>query len=325
MSSPPVSLPSLRANAVSESTHRICEHLETFSDEIELVWKTRTRFGKVLYIVIRYGTWLLVIMPMYESVTTVGVDLCSPIMMTNTYAVVFGIALTQVVLNRGRWLLVFLSTMLIAVHATETVLMSLFFVRARRQVVYVGHDFNIQRHCGIFYDRSLFLRDGLQTPLWVLISAFDLVIMGLTAIKAVQHVRRGSSTLVTTLYRDGLLYFVAVFVISLLYLILTFALPTGLDVTFTLQIQAYLYAILACRVMLHLRAAAFRPALDERKVLVESSQSRSREMEFRVSTAGRERGRDETAAWFGGELGRQDSTSSILVIGMDDIPSARTM
>ncbi|KZV80961.1 hypothetical protein EXIGLDRAFT_397630 [Exidia glandulosa HHB12029] len=83
--------------------------------------------------------------------------------------------------------------------------------------------------------------------------------------------------------------------------------------------------------MLHLRAAAFRPALDERKALVESSQSRSREIAFRVSTAGcgghGERGRDETAAWFGGELGRQDSTSSesILVIGMDDIPSARTV
>ncbi|EJD32275.1 hypothetical protein AURDEDRAFT_178680 [Auricularia subglabra TFB-10046 SS5] len=84
------------------------------------------------------------------------------------------------------------------------------------------------------------------------------VIVILTLIKGIEQFRLGhASNLITSLYRDGILYFIYLFVLSLGNMLSIFIAPSEYVVLFGVAQRAF-NAILSCRIIMHLQAALGR-------------------------------------------------------------------
>ncbi|EJD44943.1 hypothetical protein AURDEDRAFT_166130 [Auricularia subglabra TFB-10046 SS5] len=95
---------------------------------------------------------------------------------------------------------------------------------------------------------------------WIVLTSFELVIVILTLIKGFEHFRVGQSNLIMSLYRDGILFFVYLFVLSLCNLLFIFTSPKEYVVMFG-PMQRSFNAILSCKIVMHLQAAlSVRPS-----------------------------------------------------------------
>lgn len=98
----------------------------------------------------------------------------------------------------------------------------------------------------------------LVTVPWIAYTVFDFVIVVLTMIKGLQHLKHVSSGFIVSLYRDGLLYFVYLFVISLGNILVLYLAPAEYTILLA-ELQRVFYTILSCRIILHLRAVHRSP------------------------------------------------------------------
>ncbi|KAF4597657.1 hypothetical protein EYR40_008121 [Pleurotus pulmonarius] len=96
---------------------------------------------------------------------------------------------------------------------------------------------------------------------WILVLVYDTGTMILMAVAGAKsytqfHGRSGaSSALVRTLYRDGIIYYIGLFVLSVANIITVLVLPRSLVNLFTL-LQRAVHTVLSSRVILHLREQA---------------------------------------------------------------------
>jgi len=90
---------------------------------------------------------------------------------------------------------------------------------------------------------------------FILIMTFETVVLTLTLIKGLEHFRAATSPLVTVLYRDGVLNYIYLFILSLINLAVITSAPHGFTTLLT-AMQRVAHAILSGRILLHLRKAA---------------------------------------------------------------------
>ncbi|KAF8582157.1 hypothetical protein K439DRAFT_169662 [Ramaria rubella] len=91
---------------------------------------------------------------------------------------------------------------------------------------------------------------------YALILLFETIILVLTLVKGVAHYRNSSSSLVATLYKDGLLYYIYLTSFSLgNVFFLVFLVDTGASL---ILMQRAFHSILTGRILLHLRTAVIR-------------------------------------------------------------------
>jgi len=84
----------------------------------------------------------------------------------------------------------------------------------------------------------------------------DLAVLVLTIWKGFTQWRRDASPLVKTLYRDGILYFILLFTISMVNFILFRATTLTVFYDLLLELQRVLHSVLSARIILHARIAA---------------------------------------------------------------------
>ncbi|EJD34773.1 hypothetical protein AURDEDRAFT_176168 [Auricularia subglabra TFB-10046 SS5] len=89
--------------------------------------------------------------------------------------------------------------------------------------------------------------------LWTCIAVFELVIFISTAAKAIGHLQEHKSGPISSLYRDGRLFFVCIFATNavVIYTSPTYAPLLGM-------LQCTLHSVLGCRLILHIRGAALK-------------------------------------------------------------------
>lgn len=92
---------------------------------------------------------------------------------------------------------------------------------------------------------------------WVLFSVVDFALLVLTVVKGREHFRPGSPRLASMLYREAFAYFSLTLVLSVAN-VLVAAFATERFQGLVIGFQRILYLNLACRVIIHLRAAARR-------------------------------------------------------------------
>ncbi|KZW02512.1 hypothetical protein EXIGLDRAFT_459145 [Exidia glandulosa HHB12029] len=307
----------------------LCDHVETFADEVELVWKAKWNVGKVLFLVIRYSIWPCVIISTVSEYREVESDRFGPLsglvhdMSTDssttyvTAAVFTGIALTQILFalrtwaiwSRARWVSVLIVTLFLAGFGGEIYIVAVSNGKVNAAPGQLKLPANIKTYGA---------QQSLLQPvaMWLILSVFDMVLMILALIKAIEQfkLRTASTTLMTIVYRDGILYIVGVFATSIAYLGVAF-LPNGLSLTFITRIQYYLYTILACRIILHLRATVVQTEVGQSNGSGTVTSRSGHYLEFRVHVTTQrtvEYPSDRTVASFG--HGRTEE-SSIIVIG----------
>ncbi|KLO09660.1 hypothetical protein SCHPADRAFT_1000121 [Schizopora paradoxa] len=188
------------------------------SDEISLIWRQRWSFGKVLYIVTRYGCFIdAAVALLYGFSASLSIESCRAVYQIANWMMTFGVHICQVVLilrtyaiwDRNRVLLAYLCTVQLGAIIASIIL--LYF--SNRSVVFVPSPSPALVSCvPILRDNKLFIDYCLVL---VVESNFLIILL----VKGISQWRIKSTPLVHALYRDGIVYFVVLFSVSLINVI----------------------------------------------------------------------------------------------------------
>ncbi|EKM52271.1 uncharacterized protein PHACADRAFT_211543 [Phanerochaete carnosa HHB-10118-sp] len=244
----------VRYTAVVSMTVLVTDWMYLFSEELEHIWSRKWSFAEFLYLFTRYMPFIDVsISLVYYLSPTISPETCLVNYATGTWLLVVGFAIAELIL----------------VWRTYAI-----WQKSKKIMWTVGIVWTIVVLANIpiltIFTRSLnFGPQPLpQIPGCNLVNASDIafgsffsvllmeiVVVTLTVYKGVQDVRRSSSALVLIMYRDGVLYFVCLLVMSLGNVLVILAAPVEYF-DLLINLTRVLHAILCCRVILHLRQAA---------------------------------------------------------------------
>ncbi|TDL25182.1 hypothetical protein BD410DRAFT_628878 [Rickenella mellea] len=101
---------------------------------------------------------------------------------------------------------------------------------------------------------TLFFKNRLGWVFVIPISVIESISTGLMTIKAIQHFRVSRSSLMTTIYNDGLLYFAYIQAITIANLTVMVSAPADIGML-VVVFQRVLHSVLCSRVLLHIRSA----------------------------------------------------------------------
>ncbi|KIM39321.1 hypothetical protein M413DRAFT_29486 [Hebeloma cylindrosporum] len=235
--------------------------LLTFEDEVRAIWLTTWNYTKVMYILTRYSAFVEAGMIIYQvSIPGDWYDKCSLAFKVSAWLFIFGLGFGEIIMttrtwavwNRNRFLAYALPIFYIVVWAVAFALNAIFVQGSK-------FDPNPRTpYVGCYATRT----DPILFISWVLLLFYDTVMFILMAIPALRAYRsQGSSRLVKMVYRDGVVYYLYLFVMSLANIIVTLTFPPDLILIVT-YLSRMIHALLACRVVLHINKYS-QPPLDD--------------------------------------------------------------
>lgn len=230
----------------------VYDHLTTLADEVELIWNSPWGAGNVLFLASRYIAYPEFILALYiELFGAAGSDgLCYIAYVYVTWSIVACISVAESVLVLRTWAI--WDGRRVVLLGLAVLLFAITSVNGWIVVEYTKHTTVIERPgivgCVV---TSTTHTIGIA---WVLISAFELVILLMTAAKGIKHFMESSSTLMGSLYRDGMLYYLALFAVSLVNMIFIMSAEAEYIILLA-ELQRAFHSIFCCRIILHLRAA----------------------------------------------------------------------
>ncbi|EJD38839.1 hypothetical protein AURDEDRAFT_172159 [Auricularia subglabra TFB-10046 SS5] len=229
------------------------DHLTTFSAEVSLIWHAQWGAGKVLFLIVRYITWPELFLVTYIEMFNIRPRVCNVIFSYSAWSIMIGVTFAEMVLILRTWaiwggrraVLVVLSALLFCMTISNSYLIGSFLSGAQCRAS--AHIKGVQG-CVLV---SASNRIGIA---WISITVFELGVVIMTLIKGIEHFKHGSSNLLSSLYRDGILYFIFLFAMSLANVVFLYTSPQEYLVLLG-EMQRAFHAILACRIILHLRSA----------------------------------------------------------------------
>jgi len=226
-----------------------------FSDEIHLIWLQRLSVGKVLYIVTRYGCFLDVAVAfLYSFSSALSVDSCRVVYEIANWIMTFGVHTCQVVLiirtyaiwGQNRFILAYLCG--IQLTAITSCIFLLYF--SNKSVIFMPSPSPTLVSCvPILGNNKLFFD-------YCLVLVVEINFLFVLLVKGFSQWRINSTPFVRTLYRDGVVYFVVLFSVSLTNVIFvetSFNTPYFYIAT---EHQRIFISIFASRLIINVRKAA---------------------------------------------------------------------
>ncbi|KAA1476593.1 hypothetical protein DENSPDRAFT_843593 [Dentipellis sp. KUC8613] len=252
------------------------DYLLTLPDEIELVWRSRWTMLKVIFLLNRYSALWDVGLSVYDILgPRLSSSECSGIYTTHGWLVAVGIAMSEIILSfrtyalwgESKQIAYFLGSL--AIVALTVIGFSLNKALHSLEFIPIGSLSLELRGCFVTkVDNAWY---GL---IWSLALASETIIMIMTAIKAWQGcrsrpgsgplpdsrrpdraARQPSSPLLYTVFRDGILSYLPLFMSSLMNVLLTTLAPPGYTYTLS-QTQHMLHMVLTSRIVLNIRRKA---------------------------------------------------------------------
>jgi len=256
------------SNFVS-TTILVYDVLITMPDEIRLIWPWEWRIGKVLYLVTRYSAFIdNIIFQVFWFKNGMSARTCKVMFDTGSWFLFCGIVIAQWIIcmrtyalwGQKKIILALLITLCLATEISSIILMHRFL----DDMIWTISPFPTISKCFVVIpDNKLYIDYGL-------IMVVELTIVSLTVWKGIQQWRvRGTSTLLSTLYRDGALFFASLFAISMANFLLYVTTPSELAMLEFLlpEIQRTLHSVLTARIILHLRDAVVSTSGGDTRVL----------------------------------------------------------
>ncbi|KAF8590055.1 hypothetical protein K439DRAFT_1657616 [Ramaria rubella] len=187
----------------------VYDYFVTLHLEIDLTWGTPWKLGRVMFFLTRYTVFIDAVMLGYFHFTKAHVSprTCFLIYQTSGWFLFGGVGIAEIILIFRTWatwgqnrtilvLLVVLMTLVgvPAIYLTHAGLTSLQF--SESPIPTVRSCFIVSKH-----DKNL---------LWdfALILLFETIILGLTLLRRVCHYGRSTSSMASTLYKDGITYYI---------------------------------------------------------------------------------------------------------------------
>ncbi|KIM36360.1 hypothetical protein M413DRAFT_292129 [Hebeloma cylindrosporum] len=211
---------------VMASTMYIWDYILAFSMEVDLIWKSKWSFMKGLYLFQRYLPFLEITGILYYAT---GVGLTKTFCRNFSFggAVISGLRIiasemiptlrTWAVWNRNRHLSIILPILFILVEGSSLVIMGIYFNSVKyNDPPYPGFKgcfpTNAHKYDLVFMSALAIIWDSLMLTL--------MLIPGIRAFRS-----GGNSDLVNTVYRDGVIYYLYLFVLSFINIIVLATLP----------------------------------------------------------------------------------------------------
>ncbi|EJD38833.1 hypothetical protein AURDEDRAFT_116344 [Auricularia subglabra TFB-10046 SS5] len=232
------------------------DHFTTLADEIELIWRAPWGIGKALFLASRYLAWPEFIILLYMDLLHIPESQCYGGFVYLTWSILVGIFVAQTVLILRTWAIWgghrIVMQALASLLLTITIVNMWVVVRCTRHT----HLSELPRMAGCVVVSS----SKSIASAWVAISSFELLIVLMTVFKGIEHFRLGSSTLIASLYRDGIMYYIFLLSVSLANMIFVTSAPDEYIVLLA-ELQRAFHAILSCRIILNLRTVHARSQL----------------------------------------------------------------
>ncbi|KAF9465762.1 hypothetical protein BDZ94DRAFT_302624 [Collybia nuda] len=230
------------------------DYLVTLELEVTHIWKSNWSTIKVAFLVARYLPFvdvpLILTYSLYSGLTFRD---CYIVTSAASWSSLVGVGAAEVILllrtyalwDRSKQLLIFLVLLFIGVFVVGGVSTEIFL----RSIQYAPLPFPFMRGCFPIAASKLLYVD------FVVALVDETVIMLLTLYVGFKRYRHSRSRLVTVLYRDGVLYFMCLFMITFSYAVVLIASPPEyIDLLNTPH--RVLHSILGARIVLQVREIA---------------------------------------------------------------------
>ncbi|KLO20545.1 hypothetical protein SCHPADRAFT_934382 [Schizopora paradoxa] len=256
---------------VATTTFLVYEWISTIDEEVELIWKSKLTFGKVLYLLNRYMPFVSSSLCFYVWITDTNLNTCRTSVLLaasvdNVQFVLVNFSIyTRVNAVWGKNKIVFL---ILATTFTISVVCSS-FVTSRYLSGVQSEDIRFLPHgCVIATTNNLVWINFINVMSWETLGLLLIMIK-----RYYDHTTLGSR-LFYVILQDGILYFVAIQAVTIADIVLLNTLPDDLS-SVCVPIQAALQSALCARLFIHLRSEAHKE-----RVQREGTAVPSRNMDF---------------------------------------------
>jgi len=241
---------------VAASTIFLWDYILTFSMEVDLVWKSEWNFMKGLYLLQRYFPFIDTIWLVLYHQT--GVDLtktaCQKVYYASAVISVVGLAASEMVLTLRTWavwkrdkrLSIILPVVYLLFWGPAFVILGIFL----KSMTFGDPPYPGFKGCLLTHANKYL------ALLWLLLIVWDTLMLVLILVPAVLAYRcGGNSALIKAVYRDGVVYYLYLFVLSFVNVVVVTTHPTQYQHLLT-SMERLLHSILTSRVLLHIRVRA---------------------------------------------------------------------
>jgi len=255
---------STQMRVVSAVTLLLYDTAIGFSDEVHLIWRQRWAFGKVLYIFARYGCFVDAATALWYSFSTeLSPESCRVVYQFANWMMTFGIHVCQVILLIRTYAIwerkMVILSYLCVVQVASIIICFILLKQSNMTVTFEPSPFPTIVSCIPTLGNNRLFVDFCV----VFIVEFNFVCTLL--FKGLSQWRRESTPIVHTLYRDGVVYFVALFLICLINVVF---LLKGVNTPYfyiATEHQRVFHSILASRVIINARKAFTVKEITSRK------------------------------------------------------------
>ncbi|KAJ7584801.1 hypothetical protein C8J56DRAFT_135401 [Mycena floridula] len=224
----------------------------TLEREISLIWGSGWSFMRVLYTLQRYLPFVdtICLTLFHQFATGLSTEACTEIYQAAIVTIMCGFLVSQVILtvriwavwHRGFAIAVALGLVLLGVLGFQ-LMVAIVWIKS---VVFTIPPVPYQ---GCFVAAG----SRILVLFWVSPMVFDFVCFVLMTIPAIKSYRTGgNSALMTTVYRDGVVYYLYIFLFTAMNVVVVTSLPTDLMALFA-TFERGMYSILTSRTVLRIR------------------------------------------------------------------------
>ncbi|CAL1713532.1 unnamed protein product [Somion occarium] len=244
----------------------IWEHIITFGDEVEYIWKGRKSFIVWLFFLNRYLTPLGFIINLFAYLSPSWTQEVRQDIILTFYTISCPILCERFVRYEGSMTVIGLNTTAImmflrvyALYPTRYVVLAIVGIVFCAELAVnawllshgqaVIHDSRIHA-CTMIFDPSL--GDIASASAWLPL-LYDTIVLAFILKRTLQPVRRrAAGKIMTVLLRDGLLYYSVIFSINLVLTLMIALAPPGIQ-NITAQLEYLLTVAMMSRITLHLK------------------------------------------------------------------------
>ncbi|KAA1476598.1 hypothetical protein DENSPDRAFT_843602 [Dentipellis sp. KUC8613] len=232
------------------------DHILTFPDEFELIWKSHWSISKVIFLLNRYVPYIDTVFDVYQQLGyNMTSSTCHTFYTTGGWIMVFGARLSELIVaartwavwGGGRRIAFGLGTLFV----TDLILVGVFVNDFLRSMEF-------SQPAGLLpVIRGCFVSKAKKTLYicYVIPLVYESIVIGLFLVKGMKHLQRRTSPLMFQVYRDGLLAFFFLLVSSVANVVVLASGPVGYTTLLTL-LQRVIHVILTARIVLNIRRNA---------------------------------------------------------------------
>ncbi|KAF9448156.1 hypothetical protein P691DRAFT_67697 [Macrolepiota fuliginosa MF-IS2] len=233
-------------------TIMILEWFLTFDLEFSLVWKAKWNPTKIMYLLARYLPFIDTSLVIYRHLAfTLSKGTCQRVFECIVFMFGFGMGTVEMIFTLRTWAVWGKSKCLTwGIFSTFAATWAAIFVTL---VLYVRSVNQEVSPAPQVIGCTLRISSPVLSVSFILLMAYDAALLIMMLIRGVSAFRSGGDSYLTrVVYSDGIVYYVYVFLLSLLNVLIILKLPDDYE-TLLLTMERVIHSVLACRVVLHIR------------------------------------------------------------------------